>query len=60
MKKSPIAILDEGIHGINFFNYLSKKYKYEDGIQMLVDVLIKNVQNFNTEKALLIIEKIKM
>ena len=37
-----------------------KKYKYEDGIQMLVDVLIKNVQNFNTEKALLIIEKIKM
>lgn len=30
MKKSPIAILDEGIHGINFFNYLSKKYKYED------------------------------
>lgn len=30
MKKSPIAILDEGIHGINFFNYLSKKYKYEN------------------------------
>ena len=32
MKKNPIGILDEGIQGINFFNYISKKYKYEDFI----------------------------
>lgn len=30
MRKSPIAVLDEGIYGINFFNYLANKYKYEE------------------------------
>jgi len=32
MKKNPIGILDESIHGINFFKFICEKYKYEDFI----------------------------
>lgn len=36
-----------------------RKYKYEANIQTLVDKLLSDVQNFDTEGALLIIDKIK-